>query len=86
MTSTGHEQVAGTGADQTRDRNHQASFKTTLKSKSLEVARNGVAGATAGGERERACSRPSPLETPAHYEVYSLLLVRRQHFYPTRII
>lgn len=52
MSSSIHEQVAGAGAaaDQMRDGEHHATLSAVLRSKALEVVRDGSAGAIAGGE------------------------------------
>lgn len=50
MSSTSHEQVRGTSAEHMRDEEHCATLTAEVRSKVLEVARNGFAGATAGGE------------------------------------
>lgn len=61
MSGTGHEQVGGTGAEHMRDEEHRATIAAVVRSKVLEVARNGFAGATAGGEvLGQFCSKTFP--------------------------
>lgn len=50
MSSTSHEPVRRTGAEHMRDEEHCTTLTAVVRSKVLEVARNGFAGATAGGE------------------------------------
>lgn len=58
MSSSIHEQLAGAGAaDHMRDGEDRATLSAALRSKALEIARDGSAGATAGGENE---NNPNP--------------------------
>lgn len=65
MSSTNQEQVGGTGIEQMRDEEHCATLTAAVRSKILEVARNGFAGATAGGGL-RACSQVTMANTLCH--------------------
>lgn len=64
MMSSTHDREPGAGAGatatagQVRDGENNTGLTAKLRSKSLEVARNGFAGATAGGERRNRDEQP----------------------------